>query len=103
MITFIDSYFQTLQEQPFIENAKDEDGKISFYDVLSPFTQWVYNQTDTLPKFDIASLFVATPLQNNIIGLAHLNAACEHNLATTVISESGFYDAALAAHEIGHV
>ncbi|CAL8112042.1 unnamed protein product [Orchesella dallaii] len=100
---------ESLNAQPFIENARASDGRADLGRIMNFFDSWVYEQMSSLPKFDVATVMTSTNLEWGG-GLAKLGSACwvndyyRANGATTTFFDGGDWGSVTtAAHEIAHV
>ncbi|ODN06442.1 Venom metalloproteinase 3 [Orchesella cincta] len=94
--------------QPFIEEARAPDGKAEFGRILDRFSPWVYQQINSVPKFDMAVAITNTALEWGG-GLAYMRAACsvdnnsQRHWGTLVFNDAGDWGSlTVGAHELAH-
>lgn len=95
--------------QPFIENARNENGTTSYNRILPLFADYMYEQIGKLPQFDLAMSLTGEPTEW-WGGLAYVGETCHiidsENKFIGVLSmsdDANYVSMDVAQHEIGHV
>ncbi|KAJ6634292.1 A disintegrin and metalloproteinase with thrombospondin motifs 16 [Pseudolycoriella hygida] len=91
------------RDQPFIENARNEDGKTYYETIFDLFKTWLKEKAESLTNHDMAFLITNSEGINDY-GIASVGGACDNEYAAALIYDRGLFKSmAVAAHEIGHI
>lgn len=99
---------QRKKDQPFVENARNKEGKTYYEKIFNLFRPWLYKNRGSLTKYDLAVLITNSQGENDY-GIATPGGACQVDddsqldLAAVVVYDIGeFKSMGVTAHEIGH-
>lgn len=108
----------SLRAQPYMENNKVSGG-YNIYETLEDLATWLYSNSRTTPKYDLAALITGTDMKaqdskgawtSGVAGLAYLKGSCwnytssKQYLGSSVTEDIGGYYSGVfsVAHELAH-
>jgi hypothetical protein len=96
----------TWKDQNPFNGRTEEDGKINVLNMLENFEDWLIENKQTFPKFDIVQIHSGLSFSDGFVGIASFQGVCNGRFSSSVIRrylEFPEKDALVAAHEIGHL
>lgn len=93
----------SVNQQSFIENARNSKGEVESEKSLSLFGKWMDERSESFPEYDVAMAVTAYNVSQRTIGITYNKGACAYQENVFIIKDTGDWNVITAAHEIAHL